>query len=57
MMTIFETIRKDYNIQRDFLNILVITTGPSDGRDKMLKNYKKNCAFIPKLKSNIITNL
>ncbi|WP_026755425.1 hemerythrin domain-containing protein [Sediminibacter sp. Hel_I_10] len=40
-MTIFEAIRKDHDIQRELLDILVTTSGDSKGRDELFKKVKK----------------
>jgi len=40
-MTIFEAIRKDHDIQRDLLEILVTTTGESKGRQELFEKLKK----------------
>jgi len=40
-MTIFEAIRKDHDIQRDLLEILVTTTGESKGRKQLFEKLKK----------------
>jgi len=39
-MTIFEAIRKDHDIQRDLLNILITTTGESEGRHEIFQKLK-----------------
>lgn len=39
-MTIFEAIRKDHDIQRDLLKILITTSGESEGRDQLFEKLK-----------------
>ncbi|GHC14711.1 hemerythrin [Kushneria pakistanensis] len=40
MSTIFEEIRKDHDIQRTLLDLLVKTHGDSDGREELFKRVK-----------------